>query len=441
MTGPQILINLLAYACFGLGTLVIWPSRRNVVAWLGLPFFVIAYLIPLLVVDYREYANPAAVDALTTMNFLGALAMLAGMAVGAMLCSAPSPRSNQPPPVLAISDDRVFRTMLAGCLMMSFCFAWMGFLPIFAEQPFLAKFFKGEYKEKYDQVSVFYRLSQVLLATALPLAIPSILGKRSKKLSMVTLWAVLLFAASLNRGTVVAGAVLVIAAWASTSTRRMVTFLVCATVLYSIGSSVYALLGIIIIDDFDVLQEIARGAPDIKDHLAFLGAFNVDQHLSYGFTFFGGLLPGNFYYNPSVFTLAIVNDTTDISEIASGGFRLPPSIAGYAAFSWLGVVAVPLVSGLIAGYFTSLLKRLMSNDLRSNVAAILWFQIYASFWIAFYAMAYQAAIAIFVLAYVSFRPYNLARQLRQRKVRPRSPQQVKAIDSNAALGETPHASP
>jgi hypothetical protein len=404
MTPLQICINLFAYAVFSLGALLIWPSRKNVAAWLGLPFFVVAFLIPLLVVDYTQETNPEVIRDLTRMNLAGAMAMVVGMIFGTQITLPSLPlrfRQDYGRDDLPGVLRRTMRVLMVGCAIMSLCFAWMGFLPMFAEVPFLAKFFKGPYKEKYDQVSIFYRLSQVLVTTSLPVAMAMSVSLRNRKLWLLILWAVGLFAVSLNRGTVAAGALLMFGVWASRSRLAMAVFLTSATAIVCLGSSIYALLGIIAVpEDFDLWSEIARGAPDIQDHLTFLGAFDPDRQLTYGLTFVGGLVPCNFAFNPSVYTLAVVNETSDISEIASGGFRLPPSVAGYMAFSWVGAVLVPLGTGLLTGCLTTRLRRLPSADFFQQSVAVLWFQVVAGFWIEFYSLAYHGLIAVVVFAYL-----------------------------------------
>jgi hypothetical protein len=272
---------------------------------------------------------------------------------------------------------------------------------MFAEAPLLAKFFKGEYKEKYDQVSIFYRLSQVFINTSLPVAMAMSVSLRNRKLWLLIIWATGLLAVALTRGPVAAGALLMFGVWASRSGMAMAVFLASATVIMCFGSSIYPLLGITTIQgDFNLWEEIARGAPDILDHLTFLAAFDPSKQLTYGLTFVGGLVPGNFQFNPAVYTLAIVNDTFDVTGMASGGFRIPPSVAGYMAFSWLGAVLVPLGTGLLTGCFTTRLRQLPHENFFQHSVAVLWFQVVAGFWISFYWLSYHGLIAVVLFAYI-----------------------------------------
>jgi len=404
MTALQITLNLLSYACFSLGTLLVWPSRRNVIAWLGFPFFVVAYLIPLLAVDYASAATPEVIAELTAINAAGALAMAMGIVLGGhfgMKISVKLPfRLAGPPASTGLSPRRAFKILIVGCVLMTLCFLWMRSVPAFADEPFLAKFFRGQYKARYDQVSIPYRFSQIMLTAALPLALVFLAEMRDRALLVPVVWAVVLFALALNRGTALAGMVLMVAAWASRTRLRMTWFLLVSTFVFCVGSGVYFIIGLVVSADFNVWDEIARGAPDVKDQLGFLRAFDPSTQLTYGLTFIGGLVPSNFTYNPSVYTLTIANDVADVSDVASGGLRLPASIAGYMAFGWTGAILVSLVSGFLTGHFTKKLRVMPTRNFSQQIATLLWFQIYASFWILFYEMSYQGVISIFLFSYL-----------------------------------------
>lgn len=420
MSALEICINLFSYGVFMLGTLLIWPSRRNFIAWLAFPFFVVAYLIPLLAIDYGAIARADVLSKLTLINLLGAVSMVVGLFIGERIKIKFPWR-----PILqrvrsGIGPDdvvqRTFNVMFAACLLMTLCFLWMRMVPMFAEEPFVAKFFRGPYKEKYDQVSVFYRLSQAVMMTALPLAMVLFINLRIKKLFLPVVWAVLLFAVALTRSLVGAGAVILIMAWASGTRLRFFVFLFTSTLIYCVGNIAYVILGISGPSDFNILEEIASGASDILDHLVFLDAFDSSRDLTYGLTFVGGLIPGNFIYNPSVFTLAIANGTNDVSELASGGYRLPVSIAGFVAFSWAGAIIVPMLSGAIYGFFIAILKKIEIKNLSQHVAVIIWFQVWASFWTDFYFFTYSKVISIGIFMYLVPNIYLLARlQLKKRK--------------------------
>ena len=79
------LINVLAYAVFYLGSLVVWPSRKNFIAWMSLPVFVIAYLIPLSFFDYSFAFDADVINRLAAINGVGAFFMLLGILLGRLV--------------------------------------------------------------------------------------------------------------------------------------------------------------------------------------------------------------------------------------------------------------------------------------------------------------------------------------------------------------------
>lgn len=399
MTGAQAIINLLAFTVFTVGTLLVWPSRYNVPAVVNVPFVITAYLIPIAIFPYAAIFSPQLVQQLTNLNALGGAAMLAGILIGARMKFGARTLARYLPQVrnerdYQILSRRLRQALLFGVLGVAFCFLWMGMVPIFAAEPFMAKFFKGQYKEKYDQISILYRLAQYAIVTFLPLGFTMALERRDLKLIALVLASVGMMALALQRGLVAEAFLLCLTVWATRSFGATLAVTIGSTLLWLIGSVIYLVLGMIEAQG-DLVADLSHGTPDILDHLTFLGAFNPQTDLTYGLTFFGGLIPGNFHYNPSIFSLAITNPTGEISEISSGGFRMPPSIWGYVAFSWPGVVLVCLLSGLIFGGTTVALKGMkQESSLTNKMLMVLWFQIIATFAANFYDMYYYNVVSI-----------------------------------------------
>ena len=406
MTLTEVLVNFLAYAILTVGWLMVWPSRRNIPALINIPFVITAYLAPLLVIPYSNVYSQQTLDLLTRINVLGAVATVFGLFVGyrarfaaplltALLPTRGGPRDQQR------LRRRVMIALGLGVAGMALAFAMMGFVPMFADDPFLAKFFRGPYKDSYDRVAVLYRLSQFTVITLLPIAVAVAFERRNFASAALALSAAAVLGVSLTRAPVLEGVLLVLAIVASRSRKGMTFYLLGSTAIYVVGSVVYVVLGLA--EGGDVVQNLSSGATDVVDHLDFLQNFNTSLNLTYGLSWVAGLLPGNQPYNPSVYSLSIVSPGMDLDDIRSGGLRLPASIWGYASFSWAGVVLVCFLSGLIHGGATAAFRSLISREtsLVNQTLLVLWFNIVVGFFADFYSMFYYGLLSIFLLLMVT----------------------------------------
>ena len=404
MTSLQIAINLFAYFVFTAGPFFVWFSRYNVPALTSIPFVVTAYLLPIWVVPFGDLYGQESVRLLTTINGVGSVAMLIGLVTGSRtrfslrVVNSCLPVISSDATLRRVSTN-IRRVLLFGILGMLVCFVWTGVVPMFADDPFLAKFFKGPYKEKYDQIATLYRFSQFGLISLLPLGVAIALERHDKALGALVLGAMAVLAVSLTRAPVLEGLILYLTVLATRSNKHTLQLLFGTILIYLAGSAIYIVLGLVQGSE-SLAENLSFGAPDIIDHLSFLAGFDLSKDMTYGLTFIGGLIPGNFKYNPAVYSLAISNPVADIAEISSGGFRMPPSIWGYASFAWPGVVLVPFLSGLVVGGAASLLKRRMRKIGTVNkVLMVMWFQIVVGFAASFFSMFYFGiiSIAIFML--------------------------------------------
>ncbi|PZA06815.1 hypothetical protein EWH23_13735 [Meiothermus sp. PNK-Is4] len=255
---------------------------------------------------------------------------------------------------------------LAGVMV---SFAVMGFIPMFAEDPLMAKFFRGPYQEAYRPVAPLYRASMFLLYLLIPLNLVLWFHMSKKRFLLLALLSFAVIAASLVRGQAIYGFLIFVGLLAARNRVGFLLFLVFVVAVYPLGSASYYLLKAVfgldalggVYQDTGIWQIIASGAPDISDQLTFLAAFIERGSYTYGLTFVGGLVPYNFTWSPAVWVLALVNPGTSVSEIASGGFRLAVPLWGYASFGWVGVIIVPLISGFIWGNATRYAKKYVEN--------------------------------------------------------------------------------
>ncbi|MBW4889883.1 hypothetical protein KXQ82_09155 [Mucilaginibacter sp. HMF5004] len=295
---------------------------------------------------------------------------------------------------IAVDDDRVKKIIklsnvifIIGIIGIIVSFMLMGFMPMFASDPFLAKFFKGQYQAPYQRVAFLYRTSRQMVELFIPLMVLEIFLKPKFKNIALVLIAIILIAVSLNRGAIAGGALVAIAIAVGLKKKNMPfwTFLILVFITYGAGSAIYYIvlqfsgdseIGKLGTGD-NIFEAIAYGAPDILDQLGFLSAYiKSGSHLTYGLTFVGGLIPFNFPWNPAIYTLTILNDINDVSEIASGGLRLPVSIWGYVSFGWLGVAVVPFISAFFTGYITKKVKTVLQNISADKNGYVTFFMAY-----------------------------------------------------------------
>ena len=365
--------SIILFSCLAIltvGTYLIWPSKYNIPAHINLGFIFPAYFSPIVILEtYNTYD-----ENLFKLYYLivvsGTIFYVIGLLLGNKLKFRKLTTSFD---VLRVADyeTRVIRViknaMIFGIVGLVLSYAIMGYIPVFASDPISAKFFRGIYKIGYSRVSILYRTSVFILINLIPLSIIIAYYKKHKLYYFLAFAAVFLLFLALSRGPAFTGALLAIIIicvirggwyfWGIFS-------LLC--VIYSLGSSFYYMFGIIEFDFSDVMstkksglefwQIISSGTQDVPDHLYFLKMFELNPIYTYGRTFYGGLIPNHYEWNPNVYNLRIVSPGTDIDEIVSGGMRLPAPIWGYVSFGWIGVVLLPLFSGIITGIFTRITK-------------------------------------------------------------------------------------
>ncbi|MGC8750558.1 O-antigen polymerase [Hydrotalea sp.] len=376
----NIFINLLVLIIFQIGTYFIWFDKKNVFNHYYIGFCIAAYVIPSFLIDFYDLADDNIIDLYYKINFVGVLFYIFGILSGykwkkiAIVDNVMKFRLYND----LVNSNFFYKTIvntskqiyLISLIILIICFMYMGFLPIFAEDPYAAKQFKGIYHVRYQHIAFFYRTSKEFIQLLIPILVIDFFNKRKISTFFLIIFGILLVFASLSRGDTVMGLLLSLSI--IVTMRRNNSFFVVYIILYVImflfGSSFWVIATIFfpntgfnsLSDNPTILSAIASGAPDIYDHITFLNSF-IREHspFTYGLTFIGGLIPYNFKYNPSSWTLYILNNTNDISDIASGGLRLPVSIWGYVSFGWFGVVLVPFFSAFFTGYIIRKIKYLI----------------------------------------------------------------------------------
>ena len=410
-----------------IGTYLIWPSRWNIPAHLALGFCVTAYLVPGLLTDVWDFADPATNALYAQINIVGALALIAGLFVGRKVAlfdevSKRFLKLYESARLRAAVLRRIEFISTYAVLGMAAAYIIMGFIPMFAEDPFAAKQFKDQYFEPYHRAAYLFRGSFSILVAAIPLlfVIWWIRRRRIKPL-ILGLSAVGLITVSLARQSSALGVLTFLGLIGARSRKGTRRFMFLTAVIYPLGSAAYLLLGLLTgITSFTTIYSVnsvadivSSGAPDIHDQLYFLEGFRYLNTFTYGKTFWGGLVPGNYMWNPSVWTLTYDNPGADISDWITGGYRFTTALWGYCDFGWVGVLLVPFLSGLLTGAMIRALRKLPLD--KSLLASALVMSVYMTFGsqiTEFFALSIHNIPSIICALYACF---GLPRLFRRRR--------------------------
>lgn len=424
---PRPALLCLSLLGFSVISYVVWPSRWNVLAHLQLAFGVVAYIIPVLFLGGGRVVPDDVLGLYTAIMFVGFACATLGAVLGAWVAGGAASR-----PIiarLAIPRDRTERTIPSrvqtigwlACLGVVVAFAVMGFIPALAADPFAAKFFRGSYAESYAPVAPLYRAATSALTVLLPLLAMYAVWRRKPLWIALFLGTLAILLLTLQREPAASGILLFIGIVVALWRRGMFVYFLGLVAIYFAGSASYFVLAAMGVGNFvagiqitpvGFLENVAAGAPDLADQFVFLQAWLANPVYANGLTFIGGLVPGNFEWNPAVWSLAVTNPGADVTEINSGGFRLPGPLWGFVNFGWTGVVGVGLLYGALSGYLARVFSHLLARETnvfavpsaRSKETAVLTFIVYAAILDCasqFFALSYVTVVqAILILAIV-----------------------------------------
>jgi hypothetical protein len=406
---------------------LVFRSRWNVLTHLAAGFCMTAYIIPGLFTDVWLVVPESTILLFTQINVVGAIFVCLGVLSGAHLAS----RSRSFGEKTSFESDFKSRTLTIRVLMVVgattigiYVAYWvMGFIPMFAEDPFAAKQFKGAYRDAYYQVAYLYRFCFSVIAAAMPLVLILAWQKRSPILLSLAGLAFIAILVSLARGATATGLLIFLGVLAARSPQGLKWFIPLVLIIFPFGSTFYYMLGQLLNADpltsintgTSLSEFISAGAPDISDQLNWLYGFSRGEYYTYGRTIYGGLIPGNYEWNPSVWTLSYYDIGADISEAVTGGLRLTTAEWGYANFGWYGVAVIPMLSGLFNGFMLIQLKRLQPRltTIQMTAALVLYatlgMQIVQFYFLSIHNLpAVAAAIYFWRANYVRRRPFQVS---------------------------------
>lgn len=400
---------------FSCGTYLVWPSRWNIPAHTQIGFWFVSSVVPLYVVHSLRSADQASVHEYAHVMLVGAVAYVAFMFVGAVVRARGKKLNLLERVALSgyeADDSATKRTQFAitvGLVLLAYSLFRMGFVPMFAADPVLAKYFRGEYAARYQPVATYFRLGMSLLSLLIPAAAAYALTSSKRTLwRLLTLASLLVMLVTLQRGYAVSGVVLFLGVWLVNKGRAPL-FVVIAIGTYVGGTMFYALLeslGMISLGSGGApfWSTVAASAPDLTDALGFLTRWHAaGDPLTHGHTFYGGLIPSHYAWNPAVWDLTLGNTSVDINSIGSGGLRLPTPIWGLVSFG--GTFGTCVVSG-ISGFFNGWLARAardgmeMASTLMSRVWVIMLYSAMATVLGGFFIANYIAAIQLLTICLI-----------------------------------------
>ena len=418
---PHAALLVAGLTVLALGGYVVWPSRWNVPAHIALGFSISAYLVPVALAGSlhrfpassgREYADLVA---------LGAAAYLTG------LITARRRWMGHPPAVLRrllardLPDDRTLATrtltvIALAAIGLALAFALSGFVPLLATDPLAAKLLRGQYQAAYIAVAPLYRFSLYVLAALVPLGLAAWWVTRRLRHLIVTLAGVALLLGALNREPALTG--LVMFAGLLAARRRSTSLFYVGAIAVGfplVGATFFILLGSVLgLSHFvgvygiaegslNLWQRIAVGAPDVADQLTFMHAYADHGALTWGRTFLGGLVPYHYEWNPAIWSIKIILPGVDVANVL-GGIRLPSPVWGFTAFGWPGVVAVPLLSGLALGAFSSVARQEIGRgSLLRNAFLLVIYTSVALPLSQFYVLSFNVVPPILALLWIARR--------------------------------------
>jgi len=404
----DLLINWVIFLCLAsymLAPYLVWPSVRNLYTHIQVPIVFSAYLIPVFFTETIDQADHQVLDLYVKILVIGAFSYVFGVILGYLLPQIRIIKRTSifsDPDAIGAFTSNIRYLTIAALIVIILCFFYMGYVPMFASDPLAAKFFRGAYQDRYSSIALFYRPAFFIVSLNSAFVFAIYIARRTLSDLILLIAVVVVLALTLNRGPVLFGILLTLGVY-SVFRKKVLLFISAYTFVFIFGALAYAAMFYLLGNTDDFLftaQAIADGTPDLSDHLYFLEKFSASNDFTYGRTFLGGMIPFQYEWNPSVWTLRVLG--SDPNEAVSGGLRLPVSIWGYVSFSWLGVVAVSFLSGVGNGYLTKFLKRhFYDGDVLRTLVAYMYatnnIAFFAGFyWMSIYSIPTMTAIIYYV---------------------------------------------
>jgi len=214
---PNLLI-LFSVLAPVVGAYAVWFRRDNIPTHMSIGFVVISCL-SLFILDMPSKSPVSVVELYCDVHLIGSAVYLVGLLMGAQFTFKldKKPYSfdqmNEAKFIQYLSN--ITRPMMAlGILAIVASYIGMGFVPMFAADPFAAKFFRGPYQAPYQNYALFYRIGQNIVTPILPLCFALLLLRRRTTDLILTAAGAACMIVSFQRGPMAAGFLSVGFIWA-----------------------------------------------------------------------------------------------------------------------------------------------------------------------------------------------------------------------------------
>ena len=405
---------MLSLLALSIGSLLVWPSRWNIQAIYQIGFSIAAYIIPICFTRATSLYPPAVTHTYATILAIGASSYVTGLFLSFnskfSLIKSRYTAFTRTNSGLTRKTAQLTKIIFVFILAIAiFSFIDLGFVPALAKDPFAAKFFRGNYQASVI-ADLAYRLSQTAGFIILPLAIALWLDTKNFVYVLIAFSITVMYTLMLTRAPIGYAALLVFGLYCAKN-NILKYYVTLNIIVVGFGSALYPIIaylfgahGYAIARSHETLwAAVASGAPDVSDQLGLLARFARTGAYTHGLTFIGGLVPGNFKWNPSVWSV-LVGTSGSLHQINSGGLRIPGPLMAYTAFGYPAILPVMLLSGLINGTFLRQAKAiLVTNDtLYTRKSLALAIYIYFGLFISdFYNLTYLGLLsALFVLPFM-----------------------------------------
>lgn len=362
----QIILALGILTC---GQILFWRRRDNLFGYFQVGLYVATVLVPIVGTTVLDTADQTLVNRYAAILTVGAAAYLFGLCCGAPIgFHSRRPRVSFAEAFTDIPQKLVRRARFFAILALVGligAFALLGYTPLLAENRLAAKYGVGAYRAGFQRGSQLFNVA-LTLASAIAAVTLALAVVRRKRLDIALTAALLIgMALTLSRGRALAGPLAFLIAWGIQRRWRPAHLVVIACLSFTGGALVNELAFVETpVASASFASRVARTVPDIADQLAFLQGYTLLGEEQVGLkTIRAGLSlsPTKGHWDPSDYALRMRTGLTDVSELPSGGLRLPAPIWGFSAYGYAGVAVWSFVSGFFMGWGTTLFRRLLSK--------------------------------------------------------------------------------